>query len=291
MTSWNDFTVARADVGGGLSIQYRIGGDGPPLVLLHGWPQHSLMWHAVAPVLSERFTVIAPDLRGAGGSSIPTGGYDKKTMANDIAALATALGHDRFDLAGYDLGAGVAYALAAGHRERVRRLAVMEFGLAGFGYEQLMAPTPDWHAGSNWHLGFFTVPQIAEWAFRGRERELLGWFFWHLSNDGYAVSTEHFETYVREVSKPGALRAGIEYYAAVWRDAEDNRALAAAPLEMPVLAIGGERSAGPWIEQLFRPVARDVRGAVVPRAGHWLGDENPQALASLLGDFFAERDR
>jgi pimeloyl-ACP methyl ester carboxylesterase len=140
------------------------------------------MWHTVAPILTERYTVVTPDLRGAGGSSIPTSGYDKKTMAEDIYQLVGQLGYDNILLAGYDLGSGVAYSLAAEHPSLVQKLAVMEFGLPGFGYEQLMTPSPEWHAGSNWHLGFFTVPQVAEFAFRGRERELLSWFFWHLSH-------------------------------------------------------------------------------------------------------------
>ncbi|MBC8050471.1 MAG: alpha/beta hydrolase, partial [Chitinophagales bacterium] len=255
MTSWQNFSHGKATVSDGVTLHYRMGGSGSPLVLLHGWPQHSLMWHSVAPRLAERFTIIAPDLRGVGGSSIPTTGYDKKTMAQDVMTLLTQLGVNRFDLAGYDLGSGVAYSLAAQWRNAVRRLAVMEFGLPGFGYEQFMTPTPQWDAGANWHLAFFTVPQVAEWAFKGRERELLTWFFWHLSHNEAAVSPAHFEEYVRQISKPGALRAGIEYYAAVWRDAEDNKALAQTPLECPVLAIGGEASAGAWMPELFKPVA------------------------------------
>jgi len=164
---------------------------------------------------------------------------------------------------------------------------VMEFGLPGFGYESYMAPSPDWDSGANWHLGLFTLPDVGVMAFRGRERELLSWFFWHLAHDGEAVSQAHFEAYVRALQRPGALRAGMNYYAAVWQDAEDNRALAETPLEIPVLAIGGAMSAGPFVAQLFEPVASDVTGAVIPQAGHWLGDENPQALAEVLAEFFA----
>ncbi len=124
-------------------------------------------------------------------------------------------------------------------------------------------------------------------AFRGRERELLSWFFWHIAHDGEAVSTEHFEIYLRAIQRPGALRAGIMYYASVWQDAADNARLAAVPLEIPVLGIGGAMSGGPYIEQLFRPVATNVQGAVIPKAGHWLGDENPEALTKVLFDFFS----
>lgn len=283
--TFDDFRHARAATNG-LHLHYRIGGEGPPLVLLHGWPQHSLMWHAVAPVLAEHFTVVCPDLRGAGGSDIPRAGYDKKTMAADVAGLVEHLGLGPVGLAGYDLGAGVAYSLAAQRPDLVERLAVMEFGLPGFGYEQYMTPTPEWHTGSNWHLAFFTIPDVAEMAFRGRERELLTWFFWHLSCDPSAVSAEHVEEYARQISKPGALRAGIEYYAAVWQDAEDNRRLAETRLTMPVLAIGGAESVGPYAAQTWAPVAEHVEGLSVPGAGHWLGDENPAAVADALLAFF-----
>ncbi|MBI1186047.1 MAG: alpha/beta fold hydrolase [Alphaproteobacteria bacterium] len=285
--SFTDFESFRVPLSSDVNLLVRVAGEGPPLVLLHGWPQHGLMWHSVAPALASRFKVIVPDMRGAGGSSIPRGGYDKKTMAQDIAGVLDHLGVKETYVAGYDLGSGVAFSLAAQFRNRVKKLAVMEFGLPGFGYESMMAPTPDWHNGANWHLGFFTVPDVAEMAFRGRERELLSWFFWHIAHNAEAVSTEHFEAYVRAISRPGALRAGIEYYAAVWKDAEDNKALAAMPLDIPLLAIGGEASGGPYIEQLFKPVARDVHGAIVPKAGHWLGDENPGALAEILRRFFA----
>lgn len=284
--TFNDFTHARAFVNG-INLHYRLGGEGPPLVLLHGWPQHSLMWHAVAPVLASEFTVIMPDMRGAGGSDITPGGYDKKTMAADIYGLIKELGYDAIFLAGYDLGSGVAYNLAAGYPGLVDKLAVMEFGLPGFGYEQFMAPTPEWTNASNWHLSFFTLPDVAEMAFRGKERELLTWFFWHLSCNPSSVSGEHLEEYVRHVSKPGALRAGIQYYAAVWQDAVDNKQLAQQKLTMPVLSIGGAVSAGPYAAQLWQPVAEQVEGAIVPEAGHWLSDENPAFLAQTLRTFFA----
>jgi hypothetical protein len=146
----------------------------------------------------------------------------------------------------------------------VRRFAFMEFGLPGFGYEQGMMPSPDWTNGSNWHLSFFTLPDIAERFLAGQERELLAWFFWHLSCNPEAVSGEDFEAYVREISKPGALRAGIQYYAAVWVDAEDNKASARTPMAMPVLGVGGECSAGPFMAQILEPVATEVRPVVIP---------------------------
>ncbi|MBC7934151.1 MAG: alpha/beta hydrolase [Rhizobacter sp.] len=282
---FQDFKHGKANVNG-IRIHYRIGGSGQPLLLIHGWPQHSLMWHTIAPILAEHFTVITPDLRGAGGSSIPINGYDKKTMAGDIYELIKQLGYDKVFVAGYDLGSGVAYSLAAMYPELVEKLAVMEFGLPGFGYETLLTATPEWNAGSNWHLSFFTVPQVAEFAFTGKERELLTWFFWHLSHNESAVNNEHFEEYLKQITKPGALRAGIEYYAAVWIDKANNEVLAKNKLIMPLLAVGGESSSAQYVSMLFQPVAKDITACIVPEAGHWLGDENPVFLADQLNNFF-----
>ena len=288
MQTFELFEQGRVEVGEGVHIVYRRGGSGAPVVLVHGWPQHSLMWHAIAPQLAERFTVICPDLRGAGASTITRGGYDKTTMAQDLHVLVEHLELGSVNLAGYDLGAGVAGAYARQFRDAVRRLAVMEFALPGFGFEQQMTPQPDWTLADNWHLALFSVPEAAEWLCAGRERQLLAWFFWHLSYAGGQVNAEHFEDYVRQVGKPGALRAGIEYYAAVFQDARDNLPLRERPLEVPTLALGGEASSGPALTQIWSPVARNLRTQVIPRAGHWLGDENPQAVVDALAAFFGE---
>lgn len=167
--SFESWSTGRVQVGE-VAIFYRYAGNGPPLVLLHGWPQHSLMWHTIGPMLAQRFTVIAPDQRGVGMSSITPGGYDKTTMAKDLAGLLDHLGLREVYLAGYDLGAGTAAAFARDYPQRVRRIAFLEFGLAGFGYEQFMTPNADWTLNSNWHLTLFTVPDAAEWLLRGRER-------------------------------------------------------------------------------------------------------------------------
>ena len=286
MPRLDEFDRGRA-VADGATIHFRVAGDGPAVLLIHGWPQHSLMWHAIGPALVEAgYRVVAPDQRGSGDSSIPEGGYDKATMARDMVAVLDALGIDRAHVFGYDLGAGTAVALARDHAGRVGRLALAEFGLPGFGYEQMMAPQPDWTIESNWHLSLFCVPDAAHWLLRGREAEMLDWFFHHVAFRGTsAVSRDHFEDYLRHVRRPGALRAGIAYYASVWRDAEDNAPLAETPLAMPVLAMGGEASSGPFAERIWSPVTTSLETAVIPGAGHWIGDENPNAVVDVLVPF------
>jgi pimeloyl-ACP methyl ester carboxylesterase len=283
---WNDFHTERINTGAA-NLAVRIGGSGPPLVLLHGFPQHSLMWRRVAPLLTDTFTVIVPDQRGMGASSLPDGMATKTDLAADLAKVLDHLGHLEANFAGYDLGAGAAVAFARDNPQRVRRLAVMEFVLAGFGLEEAMAPKAGWNAASNWHFSVFAAPDVAVWLFTGRERELLDWFFWHGSHLGSgAVSSDDLDAYARALSRPGALRAGASFYASIFADAQDNASLKADPLAMPVLAMGGASYAGPRMQALWQDVARDLRTVMIPNAGHWLADENPDATATALRDFF-----
>jgi len=149
-----------------------------------------------------------------------------------------------------------------------------------------MLPTPEWHTGSNWQLALFTVPDIAEFAFRGRERELLTWFFWHGSCNPTAISPTHMDEYVSQISKPGASRAGIEYYASVWRDMEINKENMKRKLSMPVLGIGGRHNAGELVSKTLAAVANTVTSEIIDDAGHWPCNENPTALARVLPKFF-----
>ena len=284
--SFDDFSHGRANVDAG-QLHYRLGGKGEPVVLLHGWPQHSLQWHTVGPLLAQNYQVLCPDLPGCGGSTIPGRGYDKQTIAVSIRQLIDKLELGPVRLVGYDHGAGVAYSYAAADPSSVTQLAVVEYVLPGCGYENFLGATPDWNTACNWQLPMFTVPDVAEFAFRGRERELLTWFFWHSSCNPTSVRIEHLQEYVDQIAKPGALRAGVEYYAAVWRDIENNKAAMAAKLTMPVLGVGGRHSIGEYVAHGLTPVAENVTGAVVEDAGHWVSDESPQALADALLRFFS----
>lgn len=267
-----------------LRVHYLTAGDGDPVLLLHGAPQTSHMWRPLIPALAGQYRVIAPDLRGAGGTQVTETGYDKRNMAVDVHQLLEHLqATDRVAVVGHDMGAGVAYAYAAAHRSQVRRLAFLEFALAGFGLEQAMVAAPDME---NWQLAFFaSAPDMAERLFTGRERDLLAWYLNHSSDNPNAVGPADFEFYARELTKPGALRAMIRYFAAIWTDADHNRQDAQTKLTMPVLAVGGARNAGARVGAVMEQVADDVRPAVLDGAGHWLADEQPDALAELLVDF------
>ncbi len=266
----------------GIRLQYLKTGSGPTVVLLHGWPQHSHHWRRIMPELGEHFTVIAPDQRGAGGSAISVGPYDKNTLADDIIALVRTLNLGPVAVVGYDHGGGTAYAMAARFPAEVWALGMFEYAPAGFGYEMGLTASP---YNENWQLAFFTNPDVATRFLQGQERELLSWYFWHWSYNANAISMSDFELYVRELQKPGALRAGFSYFASVFQDMEANKILGATKLTQPVLALGGRRGAGEYPMMAMRALADRVEGGVVEEAGHWLTDEQPERVSAWLIEF------
>jgi alpha-beta hydrolase superfamily lysophospholipase len=148
----------------GIKLHYVIGGHGPPVILLHGWPETWYAWHTVMPALAKNYTVIAPDLRGLGDSSKPTTGYDGKTVAEDIHQLVTKLGYRAIFLVGHDIGTQVAYSYAAAHPTEVKKLAVMELTIPGFAPPGRL---PIW-----WGI-FHQVPDVPEVLVQGKEMMYL----------------------------------------------------------------------------------------------------------------------
>ena len=272
-----------------VSLFYREAGSGPVVVLVHGCPQHSLTWHAVGPLLAKGFRVIAVDQRGAGMSTIKADGYDGTTLARDLKGLLDSLGIEKAHLIGHDLGVRAVAAFARDYPAQTGRIVFMDMVLPGFGYEQHMVARPDWTVGSSWHLALFAVPDAAEFLVRGREREMLSWWFQLNAHSGdTGMSDAHFETYARALRKPGAMRACINNFAAVWKDAEDNTAFNSRPLQMPALVLGGEVSLGPWMEAAWSAVCADLRAISIPDAGHWLAEENPVAVADAILSFLGD---
>lgn len=269
----------------GLNFHYLKAGSGAEtILLLHGFPQHSRMWRKIIPILAEKYTVIAPDGRGMGGTSITEDGYDKRTMAQDLKNLLDQIGIEKpINLVGYDLGGGTAYAFASMFPENVKKLSFIEYAPPGYGYEYGMKPTRNWQA---WQLAFFTVPDVAVQFIAGKERELLAWYFWHWSYNPEAVGQEDFENYVRQLQKPGALRAGFKWFAAVFDDTEQVKEFAQTKLKMPILALGGEMGANEFVLQGISQLGENVSGGVVKQAGHWIADEKPFELANKLLEFF-----
>jgi pimeloyl-ACP methyl ester carboxylesterase len=262
----------------GTTLHYVRGGSGPPLILLHGWPQTWWGWSKVMPALAENHTVIAFDLPGKGDSTIPSGGYDKVTTAKRIRAGVNKLGFTQVSILSHDTGALVAYPYARDFPEEVRRLAVLETPLAGFGLEDFY--------GVSWHVRFSqTAAPVPEKIIDDDDvSTFLGWLFSAARHPDRIDQDVYFRAYSTEARRT----ASYDYYRTFPADAANNRANADKRLRMPVLAMGAEFTFGTLVANSFIQVGDDVRGVVAPDTGHWIPEENPSFLTACAILFFGQ---
>ena len=267
----------------GATLHVRIGGDGPAVVLLHGYGETGDMWVPMAADLVRDHTVIVPDLRGLGLSAKPAGGFDKKTQAGDVAGVLAAYGIDRIALVAHDIGNMVAFQFAAQHPDRVKRLVLIDAPIPGIGpWEEILKNPLLWH----FRFGGPDMERLVA----GRERIYLDRFWNEFSADPAKFGEAARVHYARLYALPGAMHSGFAQFAAFDQDAADNRAWLAtgARLRMPVLAIGGEKSFGTTMAAVMRTAATDVREGIIPGSGHWIMEENPQATVTLVREFLTE---
>ncbi len=270
----------------GIRLHYTQMGAGEPVVLLHGFPMTSYYWRKVIPALAERFTVIAPDLRGCGDSDRPSSGYDKRTVAEDIHQLVRHLDLGPINLVSHDVGMMVAYAYASLYPAEVKRLALTEAALAGLGLEDLFdaARNP-----RMFHLPLFEAPNgLAEALIAGREKLFVSHMMRQQAYDTGALDEETLEEYARHLAAPGALHGGIEYFRTHTVDAVHNREHAKTKLPMPVLTIGGTASFGANLAPEIRPLAANLRSVMIDDCGHYLAEERPERLTEELLRFLGE---
>jgi pimeloyl-ACP methyl ester carboxylesterase len=211
----------------GIKLHYLIAGKGDPVILLHGYAENSHMWRPLMIQLAKTHTVVAPDLRGFGQSSKPDGGYDKKTMAQDVHALATSLGYKQSQIVGHDIGLMVAYAYAAQYPAEVQRIALLDAFLPGIGDW-----TTVWLLQDLWHFHFYGETPLKLVA--GRERIYLEHFWNDFAADPqHSVSEADRQFYTKAYAQPGAMRASFEVFHAFPQDAEDFAQFAQTKLTMP----------------------------------------------------------
>jgi pimeloyl-ACP methyl ester carboxylesterase len=269
---------------GAVRLHAVVGGDGPPLLLVHGWPETWYAWRMVMPALARDFRVVAVDQRGMGLSDKPEAGYDTATLAVDLVELMGTLGHERFALVGHDTGFAISYALAADHPERVTRVALLEIpGSPG------AAPAPPVFVPGPindrlWHLPFNRIDLLNEQLVSGREELFFGWEF-----DAAArkLPAHVISYYVQMLSDPESLRGSFAWYRALDTTIAQDAERKTRPLTMPVLAMGGEFSFGEHVAEAARLVADDVEGASIPGVGHFLAEEAPEELLAALEPFLA----
>lgn len=279
------FTSHYVDAGE-LRLHAVIGGEGPPLLLIHGWPQTWYAWRMVMPALARDFEVIAVDQRGIGLSDTPEDGYDLGTLGEDLAGLMDSLGHARFAMYGTDTGMPIAYALAADHPERVERLIVSEAFIPGISPSPpLIIPGP--LNARLWHIPFNRLePEVNEELVRGKEDVYFGAEF--AASAGHPLPEDAVAYYVEALaSRPDALHGSFGWYRAVDATIEQNQKRKDRRLGMPILGIGGALSGGEMAAETMKLVADDVQTAVLPDSGHWVAEEAPEALLAAVTEFLA----
>lgn len=268
-------------------VGYVIGGEGPPLVLLHGWPQNWYEWHELMPELAAEYTVIAPDLRGIGLSAPALSGFDKVSMAGDLHALLDDLAFAEDPvIVGHDIGGMTAYAYATEYPGEVSKIVIADVPLPGIEPFDLVATDP-----RAWHFGFHQGEEmIAERLVEDQVYEYFRWFINHVGFADETITDEDVEVFEDAYLEEGALTAGFEWYRTFPVDAERNQG-SSAPLDTPILLMGGEYSAGPLLE-LSAQALVDKHGAPVSTfqvdgAGHWLPEEQPELFLTGLQAFLS----
>ncbi|WP_225849930.1 alpha/beta fold hydrolase [Streptomyces sp. HPF1205] len=271
----------------GIGLHYVIGGHGPTLLLIHGYPQTWYEWHGIMPALAEHYTVVAPDLPGAGQSDAPRSGYDKKTMAAELHALLASLGKDRdVRIVGHDIGTMVAYSYAAQYPATVTKLVLSEAPIPDPGIYTIPSLTA--RGPGVWNFGFFNLTDgLPEDMIKGREVAWTAGFIGGFEGVPGAVSPADIRVFAHYLRDPAHLEASLAWFRVFPQDIRDDERFRKTPLPMPVLAIGASGSLGKAEGDQVRQYATDVTGVVVPDSGHWIYEEHPAELTAMLLGFLS----
>jgi pimeloyl-ACP methyl ester carboxylesterase len=263
----------------GLTMHYLTAGKGPAVILLHGYTQTSRLWRPIIPQLAEKFTVVAPDLPGIGGSGIPSSGLDMKSAAVTIHKLAQSLGIKSARVVGHDIGLMVAYAYATQFPGETEKLVLMDAFLPGVaGWEDVYNNPAIWHFRFN--------GPTPEALVQGRERIYFEHFWNNFAADkNHSLPEADRAFYAAAYARPGRMRAGWQYFVVFPQTAREFAVLAQNKLRMPTLAIGGEKANGDLLGRQLKIVADNAAVVVLKNTGHWVMEENYKETSEALLKF------
>lgn len=261
----------------GKSIAYKAEGSGVPIVLLHGWPQSSHVWHKVVPFLAAKHRVVLIDLPGLGESQ-SFDVFDTGGVADIIFDATEALGIPDYHLVGHDIGAWVATSLALRRESRLKSLTVVDAGIPGLIPDEIFKPG---NASRVWQFYFHAVADIPELLTEGRERDYLSWYFYNKAFVKDAISENDIDLYTNQYRRKHAMSNGFGYYRAFTKSADQNCSFQ-QKLAIPVLAVGGESGVGASIGVAMNKIATHVTTKVIVNCGHYVPEERPAEFSEAL---------
>ena len=279
-TNWQEITLP-----GG--VHGFTAGGGTPIVLLSGWPETAEAYSQVFPSLAEHYEVFALDDPSLGDSKSAADGYDTANIAQILATAVKSVTSERIHLVGHDVGGWIAYAWAALFPEHLHSLTLLDTAVPGTGTPPSYPLPPDVNV-KMWQFCFNTLPELPELLTAGRERELFDWLFKHKAEQLDRIPQTNRDRYVEAYTRPGAMSRGFAYYRAVAESARQNKEFSKTKLTMPVLALGGRSATGDRLKSSMESLALRVEGGVVEDCGHYVMEEQPEAIAHELLRFFEQ---
>lgn len=274
-----------------VSLHYVIGGEGAPLLLWHGFLETWYCWRKVMPALAEKYTVIAPDMRGYGDSEKPESGYDARTLAGDFRQLIAQLGFKQIYIAAHDMGAPPALVYTGEHPDEVLKLAYLgEPVLLEQHLQQIFQFTPGTLVeGGLWWWTFSLTKGLPETLIAGHEREFLTYFYNTYCVDPASIEDGAIAEYLRTFAAPNGITGALGVYRAIFETIKQTEPFAKQKIQTPILAIDGDKSMGERVKTMLESVAKNVQGGAMENCGHFIPDERPDQLVDQLLSFFVEQ--
>lgn len=262
-------------------------GSGSLVVLLPGWPETIEAYREVLPALTARHRVLALDPPGLGGSVASPEGYDTARIGRMLADAVHGVANESYHLVGHDVGSWIAYAWAAQFPQRLKSLTMLDAAVPGCSAPQTFPLSYEVNV-KLWQFSFNTLPDLPEVLTQGRERELFEWLFQHKAQHPERITQAKRDHYIESYSRPGAMSRGFAYYRDASKSALQNIEFAKTKLEMPVLALGGTMGAGALVRKSMEALAVHVEGGVIDDCGHYMMEEQPEAVSKRLLEFFEQ---
>lgn len=270
----------RAEVNG-VNLHYVVTGSGPVVLCMHGWPQNHREFLPVITALADRYTFIAPDLRGYADSDKPRDGYDPLTIADDMLGLLAVEGVDKFHIFSHDLGGPPSVALAYKAVDRALSLATIETPFFGLDYPGYTDPQVAY-----WHLAMHMHVDITQLLVEGREDQYLRHFFRDFAYNPAAMPESEVQQYITTMRQPGNLRGGLNHYGYIPEMAAQTAELTRSPLHVPMLAWAGRSSFGDHCFASAKAISVSAEGGVIEDCGHWVFEEQPEFITEDLARFW-----